>query len=154
MERKEGPANTASTCIISIVRLFTLRDSIDTDDPTWDNVPTSYWTVVELNCGIICACLPTLRPLLRKFLAGPDRDSSPKGSFATIGEQSLRKKPRGLYSLATVTEVEEGRAAESEEKSRVRTAAWGTRGRDEELGGGRIMVTGEAGVRESVVGRW
>jgi hypothetical protein len=59
-----------STCIISIVRLFTLRSAINTTDPTWDNVPTSYWTIIELNSGILCASLPTLRPLIRKVVPG------------------------------------------------------------------------------------
>ena len=59
-----------STCIISIVRLFTLRAAINTTDPSWDNVPTSYWSVIELNCGILCASAATLRPFLRKYLPG------------------------------------------------------------------------------------
>jgi hypothetical protein len=53
------------TCTISIVRLFTLRAAVNTTDPTWDNVPSAYWSIVELNCGIMCASLPSLRPLLR-----------------------------------------------------------------------------------------
>ncbi|KAK1752765.1 hypothetical protein QBC47DRAFT_389229 [Echria macrotheca] len=53
------------TCIISIVRLFTLRAATSTTDPSWANAPSAYWSVVELNCGILCACLPTLRPWLR-----------------------------------------------------------------------------------------
>lgn len=56
-----------STCIISIIRLFTLRVSIETTDPMWDNSGTSYWSVIELNCGLMCATLPTLRPLLSKL---------------------------------------------------------------------------------------
>ncbi len=43
------------TCVISIVRLFTLSIAINSEDTTWDNTPTSYWTVVEVNCGIMCA---------------------------------------------------------------------------------------------------
>ncbi|KAK5654027.1 hypothetical protein OQA88_7704 [Cercophora sp. LCS_1] len=58
------------TCIISIVRLFSLHKAINTTDPTWDNVPSAYWSIVELNCGILCASLPTLRPLLRHWNVG------------------------------------------------------------------------------------
>lgn len=50
-----------STCIISIVRLFFLRQGADAIDTTWDNVGVSNWTVIELNSGIICACLPAVR---------------------------------------------------------------------------------------------
>lgn len=57
-----------STCIISLVRIFTLHKGIHTTDPFWDNAPAAYWSVVELNCGILCACFPTLRPLLKKVV--------------------------------------------------------------------------------------
>jgi hypothetical protein len=55
------------TCIISIVRLFFLHLTINTVDPTWDNVPSAWLSVVELNCGILCASLPPLRALLRRL---------------------------------------------------------------------------------------
>ncbi|KAK4444147.1 hypothetical protein QBC34DRAFT_188086 [Podospora aff. communis PSN243] len=55
------------TCIISIVRLFTLRAAANTTDPTWDNVASAWLSVLELNCGIICASLPPLRALLRHW---------------------------------------------------------------------------------------
>ncbi|CAK7210381.1 hypothetical protein SBRCBS47491_000761 [Sporothrix bragantina] len=58
------------TCIISIVRLFTLRAALNSDDPTWDNSPTSWWTTIELNCGILCSSIATLRPLIRKLTPG------------------------------------------------------------------------------------
>ncbi|KAM0478815.1 hypothetical protein ACHAP7_005971 [Fusarium lateritium] len=49
------------TCMISIIRIKFL--SI-TDDITWNNVEAAAWSVSELCSGIICACLPTLRPLV------------------------------------------------------------------------------------------
>jgi hypothetical protein len=57
-----------STCIISLIRLSTLHKGINTKDPFWDNAPAAYWSVVELNCGILCACLPTLRPLIQRMV--------------------------------------------------------------------------------------
>ena len=53
-----------STCAISLIRLGYLKQGTDF---TWDNVPTSGWSVSELCSGIICACLPTLRPLMSKI---------------------------------------------------------------------------------------
>ncbi|KAF2740976.1 hypothetical protein EJ04DRAFT_419179, partial [Polyplosphaeria fusca] len=55
-------------CVISLIRLSTLHQGINTTDPFWDNAPAAYWSVVELNCGILCACLPTLRPLVSKVM--------------------------------------------------------------------------------------
>lgn len=37
-------------------------------DVSWDNVPIADWTAVECNIGIMCACLPTLKPLLSRFM--------------------------------------------------------------------------------------
>lgn len=33
----------------------------------WDNSGTSLWSIVELNCGLACATLPTLRPLFARM---------------------------------------------------------------------------------------
>ncbi|KAJ5176784.1 uncharacterized protein N7482_002661 [Penicillium canariense] len=49
-------------CITSIVRLLTgLTD---------DNVGAASWSAIECNTGIICACLPTLKPLISKIMPG------------------------------------------------------------------------------------
>ncbi|KAF2466018.1 uncharacterized protein BDR25DRAFT_238612 [Lindgomyces ingoldianus] len=83
-------------CIISLVRLSTLHKGINTTDPMWDNAPTAYWSVVELNCGILCACLPTLRPLISKIV--PRFLSTKNGTCSTtrISHQlsTLQKKSR------------------------------------------------------------
>ncbi|KAH6964647.1 hypothetical protein DER45DRAFT_602170 [Fusarium avenaceum] len=57
------------TCLISLVRIKFLNIGTDI---TWHNVDSASWSVSELCCGIICACVPTLRPLL----SGSDRGSS------------------------------------------------------------------------------
>lgn len=35
---------------------------------TDDNVAAASWSAVECNVGIICACLPTLRPLISRMM--------------------------------------------------------------------------------------
>lgn len=55
-------------CITSIIRLISLKKIADSTDPTYDNVGAATWSAIECNTGIICACLPTLRPLLSKIL--------------------------------------------------------------------------------------
>jgi hypothetical protein len=95
-----------STCIISIVRLIVLRSAINTTDPTWDNVPTSYLSVVELNCGILCASLPTLRPLLRRIIPSLSHtyeqsnvyhnDSAARGKSKNPGSIPLKEVERSV----------------------------------------------------------
>lgn len=39
-------------------------------DPTWDKTGTVYWSTVELNIGIVCASMTTLRPLASRIFPG------------------------------------------------------------------------------------
>ncbi|KAF2659433.1 hypothetical protein K491DRAFT_675652 [Lophiostoma macrostomum CBS 122681] len=71
------------TCIISLVRISTLHKGINTHDPFWDNAPAAYWSVVELNCGILCACFPTLRPLISKIIPHALSTARPSGKLGT-----------------------------------------------------------------------
>ncbi|KAI0119598.1 hypothetical protein F4814DRAFT_247900 [Daldinia grandis] len=69
----------AVVCIASIMRLVTLHQLRHTEDPSVSGLPLGIWSGVELDLGIICACLPTLRPMLaRAFprLLGSAVDSS------------------------------------------------------------------------------
>ncbi|RVX74306.1 hypothetical protein B0A52_02138 [Exophiala mesophila] len=52
--------------IVSIVRLTALVQFATTSNPTYDNVPTAYWSVLEAFVSIICCCLPAIRALLRR----------------------------------------------------------------------------------------
>ncbi|KAJ0160236.1 hypothetical protein CTA2_8324, partial [Colletotrichum tanaceti] len=52
------------TCAISAVRITTLKQSVTSDDRTYDSVIAGIWSITELSCAIICVCVPTLRPLL------------------------------------------------------------------------------------------
>src|SRR4051794_3826966 len=60
----------ASVCIVSILRLPSLVKAAVSTDFTWDNIGIASWSCVELNTGILCACLPTLKPLLSQLFPG------------------------------------------------------------------------------------
>ena len=53
-----------------MIRLWYIRIMTKSTDETWDNTEITLWSVVELNCGILCASLQTLRPLLAKCIPG------------------------------------------------------------------------------------
>ncbi|EAQ89514.1 hypothetical protein CHGG_06133 [Chaetomium globosum CBS 148.51] len=50
--------------IVSIIRLHALVTFAQSSNATWDNFPVSLWSTVEINVGIMCTCMPTLRLLL------------------------------------------------------------------------------------------
>ncbi|KAK2762748.1 hypothetical protein FQN54_000922 [Arachnomyces sp. PD_36] len=51
-------------CITSGLRLQSLQVIARSTDKTWDNVGAAYWSAIECNTGIICCCLPSLRPVI------------------------------------------------------------------------------------------
>ncbi|KAK4504950.1 hypothetical protein PRZ48_002913 [Zasmidium cellare] len=58
----------AFVCIVTIVRMTTLDTGAKGKDSTYTGSATLKWTAVETNVGIICACLPLLRPILNKLI--------------------------------------------------------------------------------------
>ncbi|OLN96201.1 hypothetical protein CCHL11_03260 [Colletotrichum chlorophyti] len=56
------------TCIISALRIRTLRVAAKTKDPYWDNVNAATWSFLEVTVGILAACLPTIRPIFVTLL--------------------------------------------------------------------------------------
>ncbi|KAH8696769.1 hypothetical protein GQ44DRAFT_634273 [Phaeosphaeriaceae sp. PMI808] len=55
-------------CIVSILRLTSLRASTQSTDITWNKVYSAFYAVIEINTGILCSCVVTLRPLFRRHL--------------------------------------------------------------------------------------
>lgn len=80
-------------CIVSIVRVPTLRAASQAQDPTWDNVAAALWTLAELNAAILCSSLPTLRPL---FFKSSSSSSAGAGAAAAVGSYGPGGKRSGL----------------------------------------------------------
>ncbi|KAI7787142.1 hypothetical protein LA080_000478 [Diaporthe eres] len=56
------------TCIMSIVRATKLEAVVKAGDPSYYGAPGAIWSMVELNCAILCACLPTVRQLIGSWI--------------------------------------------------------------------------------------
>lgn len=52
-----------------------------TDKPTVDNAPAIYWSVLECDMFIICACLPAVRSILSQLIPGVFGGSSVHSSY-------------------------------------------------------------------------
>jgi len=83
-----------SGCITTLIRLHTLLSFKTTIDPTWDYVPITIWTELELASGFICASLPAVRILFVRII--------PK-SVHTLVTTKMKSRSRsaqtpGLYS--------------------------------------------------------
>jgi len=60
-------ADKYSTCVISILRLVWLYPISIAKDVTYESPLSALWSSVELNVGVICACIPTLKSCFVKL---------------------------------------------------------------------------------------
>lgn len=111
--------------IVDVVRIYYLQQaSIDqfqshqqlgtSSDFAWTASIAFMWSAVEVNVGIICACIPTLKPLIKRILPAMivDRSwsnttSDKNASIPTIVPGELNQQPpQRLASIGTVEEVQ------------------------------------------------
>jgi hypothetical protein len=55
------------TCIISILRLQSLLVFLQTTDISYHNPLAALWSSLEVNTGILCSCLPTLKAMVTRY---------------------------------------------------------------------------------------
>lgn len=119
------------TCIVSLLRLQSLHAVSVSQDISWDNPMAALWSNLEVNIGIICSCLPTLKTcVLRVFprLFSSARATESDRAVATIGGgpsgpgNSRRKRDSiGLHFLSrgnNTAEVYQGPAGDSDDLER------------------------------------
>ncbi|CAL3967733.1 unnamed protein product [Diplocarpon coronariae] len=64
-------------------------------DLAWASCTALMWSAVEVNVGIICACIPTLRPLMSKILPGLLTGEAPSGRAGRPAACGPPAKPGG-----------------------------------------------------------
>ena len=52
--------------LASILRFQSFRAFTLSNDPSYDSLPINIWSMLEVNVGILCASIPTLKPLVSK----------------------------------------------------------------------------------------
>ncbi|KAI0176110.1 hypothetical protein GGR52DRAFT_346223 [Hypoxylon sp. FL1284] len=82
------------TCAISVIRIKYLQLG---GDFSFENVEGSAWSVAEICSGVTCACLPTLRPLVSRWIPSlSNRLHKPtRGSRRQSGTSCLAGPERG-----------------------------------------------------------
>ncbi|KAK3985048.1 hypothetical protein QBC44DRAFT_335716 [Cladorrhinum sp. PSN332] len=71
---------------VSILRVAFMQRSMGMDDMTYRFAINYFWTVVEMNVAIVCACAPCLRPLVGRF-------------FPPVLNLGAARDPATLYTL-------------------------------------------------------
>ena len=79
----------------------TTFEQLDPIDETYTGIAPAVWTEVEQSLGIVCACLPCLRPLLGRFLAGSTfHGTAGTGNTDTMKSRDIELAKRGNESTA------------------------------------------------------
>ncbi|KAG2416238.1 hypothetical protein HFD88_007431 [Aspergillus terreus] len=113
-------------CVVAIVRIVTMVPFMGSNDFTWYKVTLAKWCMVEINVGIICACLPTMRPLLMKSFprifsnidsASPQHTPRSDDSYPLKGPGRKPRRPwdyiSGVDTLWTAHDPEQPSASDS-----------------------------------------
>ncbi|KAH7176119.1 hypothetical protein EDB81DRAFT_771947 [Dactylonectria macrodidyma] len=84
--------------VISVIRLiFVINLDLESPDIIWNPSDAVMWTGVEVNIATVCACLPSLKPILNLLMYGtvrPRSQSSGTSGINTIGGSAEAAKKR------------------------------------------------------------
>jgi len=86
------------TVIAAVRIIFILNLDLKSPDYTWNQIDEMMWTGVEINIGTVCACLPSLKPILNLLLyraIHPKSKLSGVPGINTIGGSAETAKKRG-----------------------------------------------------------
>ncbi|KAH7389242.1 hypothetical protein BKA64DRAFT_680100 [Cadophora sp. MPI-SDFR-AT-0126] len=96
-------------CLVSILRLRSLYIVSTSEDVTWANTEAAIWSSIEINTGIVCASLPTIKPVISWIfprLLSSNRADQP--TFITNGSHSqnrLGRTPVELVDFGTTPQT-------------------------------------------------
>lgn len=77
-----------SVCVASVMRIIAYKPN-QLADNTYSGVESMTWSIVEQGIGIVCACLPTLRPLLSCMYPRGSKNAKSKESSG-LGMDNFR----------------------------------------------------------------
>lgn len=97
---------TNSVTLVSVVRLHTLDDISNSEDVSFDNLSHATLSAVEVNVGIICACLPAMRPLFALMMP---KYFSAASQFTNIPVLDI-ERPKHMRNPSGSTQVNTTRA--------------------------------------------
>ncbi|PVH72157.1 hypothetical protein DL98DRAFT_611756, partial [Cadophora sp. DSE1049] len=78
----------AFVTVVSILRLKALVTFANTSNPTWDFFDAGLWSTIELDVGIICACMPAIRIILIRMFPRLGSTQTSTDIRQTIGKHS------------------------------------------------------------------
>ncbi|ORY58549.1 CFEM domain-containing protein [Pseudomassariella vexata] len=94
--------------VVSILRLQSLVHFANSLNPTWDQLDIANWSTVEINVGIICACMPSLRLILVKLfprVMGTTHDRTARSQYYYGQNSKVRRRSRSFGQMRIASRV-------------------------------------------------
>ncbi|OJD19070.1 hypothetical protein AJ78_00943 [Emergomyces pasteurianus Ep9510] len=79
---------------VSIYRVVMLKVFATSSNPTWDNAAGGFWSIVEVDVGVCCLCIPAMRSLLGHYLPTVFGTRKRDEGRTTTGAQSITQKSK------------------------------------------------------------
>ncbi|KAH6718782.1 hypothetical protein BKA61DRAFT_542829 [Leptodontidium sp. MPI-SDFR-AT-0119] len=95
----------AFVTIVSILRLRSLVKFANTINPTWDYFEAGTWSIIELDVGIICACMPSFRILLIKIFPRLGSAHEPTNPPCNYARRESTKPAQAESSVVQLVEI-------------------------------------------------
>lgn len=89
----------AFSTLCAIIRFHFLVVALTSKDPNYDALGIAVASIIEINIGIVCASMPTLRPLLTKATRNLAKPASSAHMTETSVDSTRKRKRRGLLSV-------------------------------------------------------
>ncbi|KAI1104099.1 hypothetical protein F4804DRAFT_206586 [Jackrogersella minutella] len=133
------------TCAISVIRVKFLQQG---GDFSYENVEGSSWSITELCSGVTCACLPTLRPLVSKWIPPlSNRLHQPARNYKRHSDSCVTGAQRGSRHMRVNSD--ESSASENGNKEELFYCI-GIKARVSDSTDGSDDLSGFKGTRESI----
>ncbi|ORY11358.1 hypothetical protein BCR34DRAFT_624866 [Clohesyomyces aquaticus] len=103
----------AAVCAISITRVIATYAVANEyikhpNDVIYYTAPVFFWTNIELSLAVVCACLPTLRPIYLHFFPKPIRETTSSYGYSSSRPMGTKKSSLGpKFSHNAYDEIEE-----------------------------------------------
>jgi hypothetical protein len=149
-----------SVTVVSVLRLQSLVHFANSINPTWDQWAVNVWSTVEINVGIICACMPAIRVFLvhlfPKVLGSTGNtnqqyhakygshkasvQAKPSESSKSRGESSLGERNNRNKIAITYTQTFEVQHGDNDEARLVEMDDFGAKGKAKSSSSSQVSV--------------
>lgn len=99
-----------SVTIVSIIRLSSLVHFANSENATWDEWDVTNWSTIEINVGIICACMPAMRVMLVRFFPKILGSSINTGKQYYISSKNRSRSRSNAVQLASFENSQDHKA--------------------------------------------